>query len=216
MWEEKQFTQEELDTKTQEAINKYQSDSSAWIEKLQAETKLKDGIIAGVGKVAQNAESLVDIFEWDSAVGQAILDNYYDGKSIEEYKESIGYKETTEQLNDKLINQRASKIYDDNKYEEVVGEFVEKVGLEWDELEEFNAEMAERKAMKGYDPKKLKSYIKKSYKYVTGNSGDEIDKIKSAKIISKASNISAGNNKWAWEGKTPSQEVTSFLNSHLD
>jgi len=44
------------------------------------------------------------------------------------------------------------------------------MGLEGDQLEEFKEEMTERKAMKSYDPKKLKAYIKKSYKYVTGSS----------------------------------------------
>jgi len=210
------FTQEELNAQVQEAIAKHQSDSEAGVQKLINEWKFKDRVLDWVGKVATDNEALITIFEWDEKVWQEILNKYYGGQTIEEYKESIWFTEAPEKLNDKLINQRASKIYDDNKYSEVMDDFIEKMWLEWDQLQEFKSEMDERKEMKSYDPKKLKSYIKKSYRYVTGNSWDEIDRIKSAKTISKTTSVDAGKNKWDSKGTTSSQEVKDFLKSHQD
>jgi len=211
-----QFTEEQLNAKVQEAIAKYQSDSEAGVQKLIAETKFKDEVLDWVWKVASNPENLIEIFEWNDKVGQEILNKYYDWQTIDEYRESIGYKESQKALDEKLIEKRAKSIYNENKYNEVMDEFIGKMWLDWDQLEEFKNEMNERKGMKSYDPSKLKSYIKKSYKYVTWNSGDAIDNIKTVKNVSKASSINAGNNKWWTDKSTPTKEVKDFLAAHLD
>ena len=110
MWEGNNdtFTEEQLSEKVEAAVNKYKSDSEAWVQKLVNEWKFKDSVLDWVWKVAADSEALIEIFEWDSNVWQEILDKYYWGQTIEEYKSSINYAEAPEQLNDKLNNKRAT------------------------------------------------------------------------------------------------------------
>ena len=51
------FTAEELEAKTQEALNKYKSDQEHWVQKLVAEKKLAEQVLDAVGQVAENAET---------------------------------------------------------------------------------------------------------------------------------------------------------------
>ena len=211
------LSEEELQAKIDESLNKYKSDSEAWVQKLIAENKLKDAVLDSVWDVAANPASLIDLYEDNEDVANEILRKYYWWQSIDDFKSSIDYKEDPSQLTDKKIQSEANRIYNENKYEETLESFIDKVWLEGDQLEEFNQEMEDRKSMKSYDPKKLNSYIKKAYKYVSWATAEEINKINTARAVTNASTMWSGNKK-SWESKdnSASKEVKAFLNAYMD
>lgn len=213
------FTAEELEAAKQqaiqEAINKNNSDHAAWLEKLVNEKKIADQVLDAVGKVADNAESLISIYDESPEVAQKILDRYYGGKTIEEYKAKINYQEEPAVMNDKLITEKARAIVNETKIKDTKKAFIEKLGLEWDELQAFEQEFTERLEMKSFSVDKLDEVLTKSYKYATGFDENKIKEIQRAKSIASAGSL-AGNDKVAESNKSRIRnEVDDLLNGRI-
>ena len=210
------FTAEELEAAKQqaiqEAINKNNSDHAAWLEKLVNEKKIADQVLDAVGKVADNAESLISIYDESPEVAQKILDRYYGGKTIEEYKAKINYQEEPAVMNDKLITEKARAIVNETKIKDTKKAFIEKLGLEWDKLQAFEQEFTERLEMKSFSVDKLDEVLTKSYKYATGFDENKIKEIQRAKSIASAGSL-AGNDKVAESNKSRvKNEVRELMN----
>lgn len=209
------FTAEELEAKTQEALNKYKSDQEHWIQKLVAEKKLAEQVLDAVAQVAENAENLVSIYDESPEVAQKLLDKYYGGKSIEEYKQSIWFKEDPAIMNDKLITEKARAIVNESKIKDTKKAFIEKLGLEWDELQAFEQEFTERLEMKSFSVDKLDEALTKAYKLATGFDENKIKEIQRAKSIASAGSL-AGNDKVAESNKSRiKNEVDDLLNGRI-
>lgn len=209
------FTAEELEAKTQEALNKYKSDQEHWVQKLVAEKKLAEQVLDAVAQVAENAESLVSIYDESPEVAQKLLDRYYGGKSIEEYKQSIWFQEEPSVMNDKLITEKARAIVNESKIKDTKKAFIEKLGLEWDELQAFEQEFAERLEMKSFSVDKLDEALTKAYKLATGFDENKIKEIQRAKSIASAGSL-AGNDKVAESNKSRIRnEVDDLLNGRI-
>jgi len=209
------FTAEELEAKTQEALNKYKSDQEHWVQKLVAEKKLAEQVLDAVAQVAENAESLVSIYDESPEVAQKLLDKYYGGKSIEEYKQSIWFQEAPAVMNDKLITEKARAIVNESKIKDTKKAFIEKLGLEWDELQAFEQEFTERLEMKSFSVDKLDEALTKAYKLATGFDENKIKEIQRAKSIASAGSL-AGNDKVAESNKSRiKNEVDDLLNGRI-
>lgn len=209
------FTAEELEAKTQEALNKYKSDQEHWIQKLVAEKKLAEQVLDAVAQVAENAENLVSIYDESPEVAQKLLDKYYGGKSIEEYKQSIWFQEEPAIMNDKLITEKARAIVNESKIKDTKKAFIEKLGLEWDELQAFEQEFTERLEMKSFSVDKLDEALTKAYKLATGFDENKIKEIQRAKSIASAGSL-AGNDKVAESNKSRiKNEVDDLLNGRI-
>lgn len=205
------FTAEELEAKTQEALNKYKSDQEQWVQKLVAEKKLAEQVLDAVWKVAENAESLVSIYDESPEVAQKLLDKYYGGKSIEEYKQSIWFQEEPAVMNDKLITEKARAIVNETKIKDTKKAFIEKLGLQWDDLQAFEQEFAERLEMKSFSVDKLDEALTKAYKLATGFDENKIKEIQRAKSIASAGSL-AWNDKVAESDKSRiKNEVKEFM-----
>lgn len=206
------FTAEELEAKTQEALNKYKSDQEHWVQKLVAEKKLAEQVLDAVGKVAENAESLISIYDESPEVAQKLLDKYYGGKSIEEYKQSIWFQEEPAVMNDKLITEKARAIVNESKIKDTKKAFIEKLGLQWDELQAFEQEFAERIERKSFSVDKLDEDLTKAYKLATGYSEDQIKERNRANAIASAGSL-AGNDKVTESNKSRvKNEVRELMN----
>lgn len=184
------FTAEEVEAMKQEALNKYKSDQEAGVQKLVAEKKFADKVIDAVGEVAKDATSLVDIANNDPDVAKKILEKYYGGQSLEEYKESIGYREDPKVLNEQLIEQKAKSIVNESKIKDTKKVFIEKMGLEGEELEEFERELDDRLQLRSFSIDKLDEHLAKSYKLATGYSEEKIKEIQRSKAIANAGSLS--------------------------
>lgn len=210
------FTAEELEAAKQqaiqEAINKNNSDHAAWLEKLVNEKKIADQVLDAVAQVAENAESLISIYDESPEVAQKLLDKYYGGKSIEEYKQSIWFQEEPAVMNDKLITEKARAIVNESKIKDTKKAFIDKLGLEWEELQAFEQEFAERLEMKSFSVDKLDEALTKAYKLATGFDENKIKEIQRAKSIASAGSL-AGNDKVAESNKSRvKNEVRELMN----
>jgi len=202
------FTAEQVEAAKQEALNKYKSDSEAGVQKLIGEKKLAESVLDAVGLVAKDATSLISIADESPEVAKQILDKYYGWKTIEEYKESIWFEEAPEVMNEKLIESKAKSIFAASKIKDDKKAFIEKLGLDGEELEAFEAEFTERMDLKSFSVENLDQHLSKAYKLATGYSEDKIKEIQRNKAIASASSMS-------WNTKT-TEQAKSKIRSEVD
>ena len=212
---EKQFTAAELEAAKQEAINKANSDHEQWVQKLISEKKFAETILDAVGEVAKDSTNLINIFDENPEVANEILKKYYGWQTIDEYKEAIGFKEQPEQLNEKMIVERATSIVNANKIKDTKKAFIEKVWLEGEELKAFEEEFDERLQLKSFDIEKLDEHITKAYKLATGYSAEQIKEIQKSKIIASASSMSGSDKSKADSKAQSKKEVDDLLDGRI-
>lgn len=189
---EKKFTDADLEAAKQEAIKKANSDHEAGVQLVIKEKKFAESVLDAVWEVAKDGKNLIKIADENPDVANEILKKYYGWKTIDEYKESIWFEEDQLVLNEKLIETKAKSIVDANKIKDTKKAFIEKVWLEWDELQAFEDEFNDRLDLKSFSVDNLDIHLTKAYKLATGYSEDKIKEIQRNKIIANAGNI-----KWA-------------------
>lgn len=98
-------------------------------------------------------------------MAQAILDKYYDGKTIEEYQEL--YNITVDYSDPKTakakIEREANRIATDRMINDKRDEFIAKLKLSDEEIEKFNEAFEERKSLKSFNPKEVVKQLEKAY-----------------------------------------------------
>ncbi len=211
----KTFTAEELEVAKQEALNKYKSDQEQGVQKLIKEKKFAESVLDAVWQVAQDPESLINIAEENPEVAEEILRKYYGWKTINEYKESIWFKESPELLNEKLIEQKAKSIVEQEKIKDTKKAFINKVWLEGEELEAFEAEFSERLQLKSFNVDSLDDHLTKAYKLATGYSAEQIKKIQESKAIASAGSMSWNTKAKESEQKRINKEVDDLLDGRI-
>lgn len=211
--ETKVYTPEEIEAIKNEALNKYKWDQEAGIQKLTNDAKFKDEVIDSIGKVAWDAKALVSIFETNPKVAQEILNKYYWGQSIEDYKKSIWFEEDSSVVTDKQITERAKSIVAEEKIKDKKKEFIEKFGLKGEELESFENEFSERLQMKSFDIDKLDEHLIKAYKLATGYSEQEVQNVKKSKTIASVAWVQGGDKSKEGEKTRIQSEVNDFLDT---
>lgn len=182
-----ELTQEALDAKIKEAVKARESEMEQGVQKLSSKAKMQEKILENVWKVAKDGTKLISLYDEDESVANEMLKLYYDGMSIDEYKESIGYKVSHEEMTDEKIEKKAKSIYESNKIKEKKAEFIEKLGLEGDALESFEKEFGERASMKSFSADTVTDHLTKAYKLSTDFSQDKLDVIKAKKVAAGAS-----------------------------
>lgn len=209
------FTAEELEAEKTKALNEYKSAQEAWVQKLVGEKKFAEAVLDAVGKVASDKESLIAISEENPDVANEILKKYYNGQSIEEYKESIWFKEAPEKLNEKMVEQKAKSIYSENKIKDEKKAFVSKLWLDGDDLAAFESEFEERTQMKSFSIENLDDHLIKAYKLATGNDENKIKEITKSKAIAKASGISWNEDNKDANKSSVKKEVDDLLDGRI-
>ena len=120
--EEPEQTVEELKA----LLKKQQSDSERGVQKLLVEKKFTETVISESKKVAKNQNYLFELYDKDPKVAQKIIDEYYEGQTIDEIKVELGYAvdyndpATRQRLIDKEVSQRAEKAEIESKKTEFI------------------------------------------------------------------------------------------------
>jgi len=212
-----ELTQADLDAKIKAAVKAREGEMEQWVQKLTSKTKLQEKILTNVWLVAKDWTKLISLYNEDESVANEMLKMYYDGMTIEEYKESIGYKTSQEEMTDEKIAKKANSIYESNKIKEKKAEFIEKLGLDGDALESFEKEFWDRTSMKSFSAETVTDHLTKAYKLSTDFSQDKLDVIKAKKVAAGASWLGG----WSATKKADAEkaridkEVEEFMDKYM-
>ena len=194
-WEENQeakkvFTLEEVEAMKKEMMG----NSEKWVQKVISEKKNFEAALKESGKVAENPERLVELFEENPKVAQIILDEFYNWESIDEYKERIDYKEdySDPKVMQSKIRKEAEKISQNNLIESKKKDFIEKLKMTDEERESFEEAFDELKQLKSFSTKDLTKQMEKAYRLSTDNE-EALKKLWNQEQIAKVM--------WTWEWK---------------
>ena len=219
-WEESQepnepktYSEEEVEAMKKEL----QSNSDKWVQKVIWEKKLYEKAYQELPKISADDTRLVDISQDDPVLAKKILDDHFDGMTIEEYKDSIDYKEDysdPEKMKAK-IQREAQKIARNKEVETEKKAFIKRLQMEWEELENFESELdwlLETKKYRGQDVTKV---MERAYKLSADD--ESIKKLKNTEVIAK----SMTSTKWGGTNKGKETTVTKnpfddFYKKHLN
>lgn len=161
------YSREEVEAMKKEM----QANSDRGVQKILSEKKKYEKVIDGVKLIGQDATALLTINETDPDVARAILDKYYDGKSIEEYQElyEIQVDYSDPKLAKAKIEREANKLATERLVNEKKDEFIAKLKLSEEEITAFNEAFEERRTMKSFDPKEVVKHLEKAYREIDGD-----------------------------------------------
>lgn len=219
-WKEpKTYTEEEVE----EMRKKLQSDSEKGVQKVIGERKRYEKAYKELPKIANDDTRLVDLFEEDPELANQILADHFDGQSIQEYKDSIDYKEDysdPEKMKAKIEREAAklvSKKEAEKRKEKVEKEktaFIEKLQMEWEELENFEAELTDLLELKRYQTWDITKVFEKAYKLSADD--ESIKKLKNQEVIAKSMTSTKGGNTNKREEVIKKNPFDDFYKTHLN
>jgi hypothetical protein len=180
--ETKVYTQAEID----DIRKKMQADSERGVQKLIKEKKIFEKAMDELSKIAEDNEHLLSLHDSNPDVAQLILDKYYDGQSIDEYKNSIGYKEdiTNPDVAKRLIESKVRQEVENRTIFEKKNAFVSKLKMSVDEQAQFDEVFSELRQMKGFNLDNLEKTMEKAYRLI--DSETDVKSIKQNEAIANA------------------------------
>ena len=124
-----------------------------------------------VGKVSENQAYLVECYENNPEVAQIILEKYYNGQSIEDFKKSIGYEID---YNDPATRKRyfeleAQKMAEEKLVDNSTEAFIEKLQMADKEKKDFLEALEERKQLKSFKANDIEKHLEKAYREISDN-----------------------------------------------
>ena len=207
--EDKVYTKEEVDA----MLKKHQSDTDKGVQKLLSKTKAYENVLDVVGKVSDDPAYLVECWETNQEVAKIILDKYYNGQSIDDFKRSIDY---AIDYNDPVVRKRyfeieAQRINDEKVVEQSTSSFISKLNMSDDEKTRFLDALEERKQLKSFKISDLDRHLEKAYKEVNDNT-DALSKLKSQEAIARAMETGVS---WGGGGGIDSKQKTTGLGNEV-
>lgn len=179
----KTYTAEEV-----EAIKKeMQSNSEKWVQKVFSEKRLYETALEESGNVAVNPERLVELSEENPAVAKIILDKFYDGIEIDDYKAQIGYQEdfTDPKKIEAMIKKQAQELARQEKLESEKQGFIEKLEMTDEEKTAFEEQLSELMQLKSFKAEDITKVMEKAYRISVNEDGSQ-KKLKNAEVIAKS------------------------------
>lgn len=208
-WEETQeakkvFTLEEVEAMKKEMMG----NSEKWVQKVISEKKTFEKALKESWKVWANPSHLIDLYEEDPKVAQIILDEFFNWKTIEEYKEDIEYEEdyADPKVLQTKIKKEAEKIAQNNLIESQKQAFIEKLKMTDEERGSFEEAFWELKQLKSFNIKDLTKQFEKAYRLSNDNE-EALRKLNNQWVI--AQTMATWEWKWADWGK-PKKESNPF------
>ena len=190
----KTYTQEEVE----EMRKKLQSDSEKWVQKVIAEKKLYERAFKESGNIAQDDSRLVEIFNEDPKLAQVILDEYFNGQSIDEYKESIGYQEdlTDPKVYEARLKADTEKAVAKKQLESEKKSFIAKLKMSDEEKEAFESQLEELTSLKSFKLENIEKTMEKAYRLIANE--EDTKKLNTQKVIAET----MATTKWGKQGKS--------------
>ena len=188
------LNQEEKTTYTADEVKKMQSDSEKWVQKLIWQNKIFERVLDEVWKVAENKDHLVDLYDESPEVASIILDKYYDWKSIDDFKSSIGYKEdyTNPKMLEKLAEKKARALLEADKIAQAKTDFIKKFDITGEELKNFEEAFSERTELRSFRSAEVVKHLEKAFTEISDDPQTLIN-IKNQKAIAENMAI------WTWK-----------------
>ena len=193
---------------------KMESDSEKWVQKIISEKKVYEKLLNEVWKVADTPSYLVEIHHEDPASAKIILDQYYEWKDIDAYKESIEYKEDVQdpKVIKRMVESEAKKLADQKLIEDKKANFIKKLKMSDEEKKWFEESFSERIQLKSFKISNLEKHFEKAYRDVSDNT-EALKEFKKQEAIANA--IAT----WNWkDGKSiaSKKETTTQKNSEFN
>lgn len=204
------YTAEEVEAMKKELS----SNSERGVQKVISEKKALEMTLDEIGKVAEDPAYLVSLHDSKPEVARIILNKYYDGKDIEDFKESIGYQvdfsdpETVK----KHIEREAERKIQYKITEDAKSEFIKRLGIEGDELKAFEGAFDERKQLKSFNSTDIQKHLEKAYREIADE--NQIAKLKNQETIANVMATGEGGSKSGNDQKKADPlkgEISSFL-----
>jgi hypothetical protein len=184
----KTYTEEEV-----EAIKKkMQSDSEKGVQKIisekkthESEARIYKSVLDAVKQVSDDQSSLVAIYEKDPKVGQVILEKYYDGMSLDKFKEQIQYKENLSdpEVFARRLETEKQKAIDSMKIDQAKDAFIKELEMSEDEKAEFEKAFEERKSLRSFNASNVEQHLERAYREIDKT---DLKSLKSKVTIAKA------------------------------
>lgn len=174
-WEDDEEEQEEEDDKkvvTLEEYKQLQSSASKWVKKVLDRNAVLTQTLKLLPQVADEPEKLISIYEENPEVAQVILENYYDGITIEEYAETWLWSDYTPKQEEKKtlseddIRQEERQKIAQEQVEEHVAKLFNKAKLNKQEAEKVLEEYEDLTEWKNLTVEKATKYFQIAYSLV--------------------------------------------------
>lgn len=218
-------TQDEKRTYTEEEVEairkKHQSDSEKGVQKLLSESKFKDSVLEATKQISKANESgdnaaLVKLYEKSPRVAQEILKLYYDGQSIDQYKEAVGYKEdlSDPEVYARRLDADRQKAVEQIKIDAAYERFVGDLKMTDEEKKEFEKAFDERRGMKSFSLETVTTHLERAFREIDKT---DIKTLRSQETIAKT--VTTGEPKGGGNAKarTPLQEeLAKFVRDHVN
>lgn len=205
-WEEpkKVFTLEEVEAMKKEM----NSNSEKWVQKVISEKKTFETALKESKVIAVSPERLVELYEENPNVAKLILDEFFNGQSIEEYKEDIEYKEdySDPKVMQSKIKKEAEKIAQNNLIESKKQNFIDKLKMSDEEKASFEEAFEELRELKSFSTKDLTKQFEKAYRLSNDNE-EALKKLSNQEVV--AQTMATWEWKW-WEWNKTKKENNPF------
>lgn len=202
------FTQEQVEAMKKELESNYEK----WVQKIIGQKKAYDEVFNHLDSISEDPTKLIKLYEEKPEVAKIILDKYYDGKSIESFKEDSWYKPDLTDPNEiqKLIDRWVESKVQAKLIDEKKNAFIKELKLSNEELEKFNEAFDERKQLKTFNVSNLEKVLEKSYRDIDANT----EALKDYKKTVAIANVMA--NWWKQSGNGSKDKKTSFEKAKTD
>lgn len=180
--EAKLYTEEEV-----EAIKKkMESDSEKWVQPILKKNKAYEWVLDAIGKVAEDKNYLIECYETNPETAQIILDKYYGGQTIDEFKKSIGYEidYNDPAVREKQIELDVQKRLDSKLIEKSKSDFIEKLKMTPEEKKDFEEAFEERRQLKSFSTNDIEKHLEKAYREISD--WENLKALKAQEAIAKS------------------------------
>lgn len=170
--EEEQEDEDEQKVVTMDEYKQLQRSASKWVEKVLNRNAVLTQTLKLLPQVAEEPKKLISIYEENPEVAQVILENYYDGITIEEYAETwLGSEYTPKEaekkpLSEDDIRQEERQKIAQEQVEEHVAKLFNKAKLNKQEAEKVLEEYEDLTEWKVLTQEKATKYFQIAYSLV--------------------------------------------------
>lgn len=208
------YTAEEVEALRKELA----SNSDRGVQKILGKQKVLETVLDEIGMVAEDPTYLVDLHERNPEVARVILQKYYDGQDIEQFKTSIDYQEDfSDPVTVKRhIEKEAERKLQIRTIEERKAQFIDRLGMDDTERKAFEEAFEERRALKSFSVDSIDKHLEKAYREIADE--EQIRKLSAQETIGKSMATGNGGKAGsAGESKNDplKSEISSFLSKYL-